>query len=387
MEEFGAFRGNMYTTLLWGVDYMRRILSVLVVVVIILAGTGCRGNDSALKYILPVSVTRNNVQITVDPRVELMSIVQYLSSYNELMTTADFKYRSDVDSHFAGYRNHKAVTMYEEMVPLGFKYSTPANFALSLTDGLYLDESVNLSYHVEWGGGGEKNLKDFAAALRDFSKESNFHDFYVGHEDYYRDNVYRVSSLLGEWNYVTELQDYYGMEYQSFNIIPVPLYGGGGGFGPHVERDDRIDIYSILVAFDEEMRGEVPVYGNDYIFKLLQRHEFSHSFVNRITDMYLDEVMELEHLLAPIQAEMDKLNYGSWVTCLNEHIVRAVTVRLAYSDSRSEGSRALARELDSGFVYTRLLVDALAEYENNREAYPDFISFYPRLLETLEINN
>lgn len=361
---------------------MKKILCMFAVV-IILFGAGCTGNTTTLKYILPVSAIRNDVHITVDPRVELVSIVQYLSSYNELMTSADFRYRSDVDVYFSEFREHRAVTMYEEMVPLGFKYSTPANFALSLTDGLYLDEAVQLSYHVEWGGGGVNNLKDFAAALRDFSAESNFHDFYVAHEDYYRDNVYWVSSLLGDWDYVTELQDYYGMEYNSFNIIPVPLYGGGGGYGPHVQRKEEIDIYSILVAFDEDMQGEVPVYGNANVFKLLLRHEFSHSFVNRVTDMYLDEVMGYEFLLAPIQAEMDALNYGSWITCLNEHVVRAVTVRLAYSDGGAEGRKALAREREAGFIYTDELVDALVEYENNRKQYPDFSSFYPRLLQAL----
>ena len=169
----------------------------------------------------------------------------------------------------------------------------------------------------------------------------------------------------------------------SFNIIPVPLCGGGGGYGPHVEQEDRIDIYSILISFDKESRGNVPIYGNEAIFKLLLRHEFSHSFVNRITDMYLEEVMKYQHLLDPIREEMDALNYGSWVTCLNEHIVRAVTVRLAISDSGPEGSRALARAQEAGFIYTDELADALVEYENNREQYPDFISFYPRLLEVL----
>lgn len=361
---------------------MKRIAWLLLLISLVLVGVGC-DRDSALPYILPVEMVRNDIRITVDPRVELVSIVQYLSRHGEMITTADFSYRTDVDEHFGKYRNHEAVTMYESMVEAGFRFSSPANFALGLTDGLYMDESVKIPYHVLWGGGGEEQLKKFAKALRDFSRESNFHDFYLSHEDYYRENVYRVANLVGEWNYVAELKDYYGMEYNSFNIIPVPLYGGGGGYGPHVEREDRIDIYSILISFDKESRGNVPIYGNEAIFKLLLRHEFSHSFVNRITDMYLEEVMKYQHLLDPIREEMDALNYGSWVTCLNEHIVRAVTVRLAFSDSGPEGRRALARELEAGFIYTDELADALVEYENNREQYPDFISFYPRLLEVL----
>jgi hypothetical protein len=328
-------------------------------------------------------MVRNNVHITIDPRVELISIVQYLSDYDELITTAAFAYRADVDEYFADFRRHEAVAMYEDMVANGFRYSVPANFALSLTPDLHIDGSVQLSYHVRWGGGGEKKLAEFAAALRDFSRCSNFHD---SHEEYYLKNINKVAALLGKHDYATELTNYYGMEYASFNILPVPLYGGGAGFGPYVERKGRVDIYSILCPFDQQMSGEVPYYGSSFTFKSLQRHEFSHSFVNPTTEMFLEEVMKCEYLFEPIQEEMDKLNYGSWITCLNEHIVRAVNIRLAYSDSRREGNQALARELEAGFMYTKVFVRTLEEYENNRDIYPDFISFYPKLLEALAIN-
>lgn len=361
---------------------MKRIAWLLVLILVIVAGAGCTGN-SALPYIMPVETVRNGIRITVDPRVELVSIVQYLSNYDELITTADFSYRTDVDEYFGKYRDHEAIKLYESMVETGFMFSTPATFALGLTDGLYMDDGVKLQSHVLWGGGGEEQLKKFARALRDFSRKTDFYNFYVSHEDYYWDNILRVANLVGDWDYIAEIQDYYGMEYNSFNVIPVPLYGGGGGYGPHVERESGIDIYSILISFDEQSQGDIPLYGNKAVFKLLLRHEFSHSFVNRVTDMYLDEVMKYQYLLDPIREEMDALNYGSWVACLNEHIVRAVTVRLAFSDSNYEGRRALARELEDGFIYTDELADALVEYEKNRDIYPDFISFYPRLLEVL----
>ncbi|HOC05710.1 MAG TPA: DUF4932 domain-containing protein [Bacillota bacterium] len=354
----------------------------LLLLLMIFTLAACLERDT-LPYIPPVTKLSNNIKITVDPRVELIAIVQYLSQYNQLMTAAEFSYRSDVDTYFHQYRNHEAVTMYDKMTKTGFIFSTPATFALGLTDSLYLDDSVHIADHVVTGGGGKEQLKQFARALREFCRDSKYANFFNAHEDYYRDNLLQVAAILGETDYITELQDYYGMEYQSFTIIPVPLYGGGGGFGPNIERMDRVDAYCILLPFDDETSGDVPVYGNKDVLKLLLRHEFSHSFVNRITNMHMDEVAQYEHLLAPIREEMEDLNYGTWVTCLNEHIVRAVTVRLAYADSPREGSKALDRELSEGFIYTKVLAEALKEYEDNRDTYPDFISFYPRLLEAL----
>lgn len=358
------------------------LLLLVLLLLMTLTLAACLDRDT-LPYIPPVTKLSNNINITVDPRVELVAIVQYLSQYDQLMTEAEFSYRSDVDKYFYQYRNHEAVTMYDKMTKTGFIFSTPAAFALGLTDSLYIDDSVKLADHVVYGGGGKEQLKQFAAALRKFSRDSNFANFFNAHEDYYRENLLQVAATLGETDYITELQDYFGFEYQSFTVIPVPLYGGGGGFGPNVEREGRVEAYCILIPFDDETKGDVPLYGNKDVLKLLLRHEFSHSYVNRITNMYLDEVMKYEHLLAPIKEEMENLNYGTWVTCLNEHIVRAVTVRLAYADSPREGSKALDRELSEDFIYTKVLAEALKEYEDNRDTYPDFISFYPKLLEAL----
>ena len=108
---------------------MKRIAWLLLLISLVLVGVGC-DRDSALPYILPVEMVRNDIRITVDPRVELVSIVQYLSRHGEMITTADFSYRTDVDEHFGKYRNHEAVTMYESMVEAGFRFSSPANFAL-----------------------------------------------------------------------------------------------------------------------------------------------------------------------------------------------------------------------------------------------------------------
>ena len=122
---------------------------------------GCMPGTGYFALHPPVTKLSNNIKITVDPRVELIAIVQYLSQYNQLMTAAEFSYRSDVDTYFHQYRNHEAVTMYDKMTKTGFIFSTPATFALGLTDSLYLDDSVHIADHVVTGGGG-RAIKQFA---------------------------------------------------------------------------------------------------------------------------------------------------------------------------------------------------------------------------------
>ena len=80
-----------------------------------------------------------------------------------------------------------------------------------------------------------------------------------------------------------------------------------------------------LTSLDDETSGDVPVYGNKDVLKLLLRHELPQLCQQNNRNMHMDEVAQYEHLLAPIREEMEDLNYGTWVTCLNEHIVWAVT--------------------------------------------------------------
>ena len=81
---------------------------------------------------------------------------------------------------------------------------------------------------------------------------------------------------------------------------------------------------------------------------------------------------------------MQSLSYGEWPICLNEHLVRAVTIRLAYLDNKEAGKQALKEEERKGFIYIDCLTDRLIEYENNRDRYPTFESFYDVLIGELD---
>jgi hypothetical protein len=78
---------------------------------------------------------------------------------------------------------------------------------------------------------------------------------------------------------------------------------------------------------------------------------------------------------------MKKQAYGDWQTCVNEHIVRAVTTRLAYREiGREAGEQALQSEKRKGFFYVEALCRRLEQYENQRAKYHTFVDFYPELI-------
>jgi len=125
----------------------------------------------------------------------------------------------------------------------------------------------------------------------------------------------------------------------------------------------------------------LPHFGTVEGFRHLAWHEFSHSFVNPTTDKFREQVAQYESLYEPISAKMKRQAYGNWVICVNEHIVRAVTTRLAYREIGKEaGKEALRNEKRKSFVYVEALCKRLEQYENQREKYPTFVDFYPELI-------
>lgn len=94
-----------------------------------------------------------------------------------------------------------------------------------------------------------------------------------------------------------------------------------------------------------------------------------------------DQIELYSDLYTPIERQMRRQAYDNWQTAVNEHLIRAITVRLmARVLGPEDGQRALKTERQRGFLYIDALVDRLVEYEANRDRYPTFESFFPRLV-------
>ncbi len=79
---------------------------------------------------------------------------------------------------------------------------------------------------------------------------------------------------------------------------------------------------------------------------------------------------------------MTRYGYGTWEITVKEHIVRAVTFRIATHElGEVEGDAFLKRELEWGFAYMDWFVKRLKRFETQRDCYPTFRDFYPQLIQ------
>ncbi|MDF2544165.1 MAG: hypothetical protein K0S47_3883 [Herbinix sp.] len=323
-----------------------------------------------------------SLNLMVDPRIELLSAVQLISDYNRL-TNLNFSYYNEMEEYFRDYKNHAVVKKFKSMRDIGYSYDAPPTSMLYLSNPPALEQKIDFDTNLMNRAGNERNLISFIQNLRDFTMDSDFKGFYEQNYPFYQSIVDTVYDNIKDMDITKALDDYYGMKVNSYNIILAPMLHSGG-YGPRIKRENGLyDVYGILgpVNTSNGQNGQIlPDFSVETI-RYLAWHEFSHSFVNPTTEKYIDEINQYSDLYTYISSFMEAQSYPQWEICVNEHIVRAVTTRLTYLYEGDEaGDRALGYEKSQGFYYIEALCDSLKIYEENRDKYPTFESYYPELV-------
>jgi hypothetical protein len=317
------------------------------------------------------------INIRVDPRIELLAVVQLLGKY-DLINTFEFPYKHDINKHFSAYKGHPAVNEFTGMRAQGFSFDAPPTAVLHLSNPPELNINPPFTDYLIQRAGGKEKLERFIRNLRDFARKTRFKAFFKSHHRTYSQMVERVKKKLEGVDYIGILEKYYGMKQRSYNIILVPLFRGN--YGPRVKhKDGNFDIFNIVSPLG--IKNGLPEFGTVKYFEHLAWHEFSHSFVNPIQLQYQQQIDSCSSLFTPIANKMKQQAYDDWRITVNEHIVRAVTTRLNYiTKGKETGDQALRNEKLRGFLYVEPLCKKLEIYEAKRDKYSKFTDFYPELI-------
>lgn len=347
--------------------------------------------DNTNALIDPIIKTNNSFNVTIDPRLELLSALQYLGDYNEnfnIMTDYDFSYKNSLESYIRSYRNHEAANVFEKgslkyIGEMSFWYEFPPMAVLCMTEDFKLRNDVVVPEELIKRMGDIEELERFYENLKRFYHDTGFNKFLNDNRDFY---INLLGNTFGKIenrdSIVDDLEKYYGESRRSYNLILVPLlYSGGYSFT--LDTNEGLEAYSIIGP--NQSINDFTDFTSYDDFETLLYNEFGYSFTQRIIDLYWDESRVYSKLFEPIREEMESYGYKDWYTCLNEHIIRAITTRLVYSDNQKIMEEKIAYHREQGFIYIDSLVEKLEEYENDRKKYSDFEIFYPELLKALDI--
>lgn len=321
----------------------------------------------------------SSLDVRVDSRIELLSVVQSLSGY-KLITQKDSLYRRNLIQYFAPYKSHPAVKLFGEM-SVDFNYDAPPTAMLHLSEPPDLDLQLPFTENLEQRAGGKEQLTQFIHLLRDFAHETRFMFWLEINQPIFLPMVNRVSRQIQTCNVVNAAEQYFGLRQHSYSVILTPLLANNA-FGLSIASpDNTCDVCVIIGTTEVAITGIVFSFGLSVSCSLLW-HEVGHSFVNPITAKFLEEIQRYQGLYEPIAKRMSRLAYPSWEICVNEHIVRAVSSRLTHQEyGNVRGQLSLLVEKMRGFRYVDALCTRLKKYESQRDQYPTFGDFYPQLID------
>lgn len=331
-------------------------------------------NNEGTTY-LSNEVDINGLIFKIDPRIELLYVVGYVGGY-PFMNGLDIRYREEVENYFSKYQGHEVISFWKEIGPKGFTIDGPVFLVIRQTKDLNKREKIPVG--LSGSAGGERDHDKFIRLLKDFGEKSNFKSFFNSHRDFYSLILKNIEFNFGDYQEISRLENYFGYKQNSYTVIINLL--GSGNFGPRVKTPSGLEIYCVMEP--QSKCGNIPGFDNFRMFDDLLWHEFSHSYVNPLVDEYQEEISKYSHLYDPIKSSMRSQAYPDWHVTVKEHIVRAVTIRLA-ADKYGEELASLSNfrlEMGKRFIYVKPLCEKLKGYEANRDKYHSFKEFFPELI-------
>ena len=175
---------------------------------------------------------------------------------------------------------------------------------------------------------------------------------------------------------------FYGKKQKSYNIVLVSLYNFVGFGNSLLCSNDQRELYNIMGP--KAVMNNVSFFGEEVYLKYMILHEFSHPFVNPLTEQYWDYIKEYSENYESVPEVARKNVCGDWQECVNEFIIRAITTQLAYNESEETGLQSYEKEKSRGISYLDSMIKIIIFYQSNRDTYHTLKSYYPNILEVFK---
>lgn len=260
---------------------------------------------------------RISVAVTVDPRIELFSIIFRLAGNTEYNQCKIPKYDKDIKKTFHSYEEHAAVKYAKEIRnKYGVSYDAPMSLAVYLSDV----NSLNLLVPLEprppkldsrWK---PEETKEFLQKAKLFVQDSDFLTFFNEHKQLYKKASEKFQKMLEENANLQWFDEYFAIDSTlMFNIV-LGMANGPHNYGPSAIIGDTEYCYSIIGARRTDLFGN-PVFNAGFVCTVI--HELGHSYVNPIVQRNFSKLKPAGEVLFPkVESKMKK--NGLWKLADND---------------------------------------------------------------------
>lgn len=317
--------------------------------------------------------------ISVDPRLELLAVIQYLSGSK--MVSKAGPYAEAIELWFGEHKDHPIMQRLRDIEECGYVYDLPVSSFLRFEDLSFsrtyrkwepCSEAMNLSRLecVTQAG----TMDDFYSMLGQFALETDFAGFFASQRPYLQKRVDDAIHAFSQHpDLIAHMVEWYGYSHASYNLAISPLVKGG--YGPALMDDEGgIHAYCITNIDCSKFTDKDLIGLSSWFF-----HEFSHSFVNPLVDQYWSLFESGGELYEIIQDKMYHA-YSSWWVVVAEHLVRVNDYHLSELYFNKEFDGVLQGEIDSGFLFIRAAYEAILQYEGeHKQKGTNYAEYFPAI--------
>jgi hypothetical protein len=325
---------------------------------------------------------KKEMQIKVNPTIELFSLIHHLDGDNQYNEGLLPEYLAEVDHCFSPFKDHPAVK-FAQNYRTQHQINGDAPMALAVTIGPppVLEPRIDLShlpknFDPRW----DPNLiRDYLEQARSFAVDSRFMEFHNQHKHFHESAIANLKEMLTKEHFFQWYHDFFGYYPDHFTVY-IGLLNGSCNYGYSLTLPEgQTESVSILGARRPDSNG-APTYPKSWFLPVII-HEFCHSYINPLIISQPEVFKELgESLLVSHRDQMIQKGYNVWNVILNEYMVRACTIRfLIQYEGQRTATQWMERDKKGGFLAIEGLVKLLEEYEKKRNKYPDIKSFLPQV--------
>jgi len=306
----------------------------------------------------------DRIEVEVDPRVELVSIVCRLAGLTEYNQAPDSPWLQAVDAQFGPHKDHPAVKETKKLKKkYGIAYDAPISLALHLDRDTWRPRvpltPLPRRLDDRWDA---KTAERYAEHLRQFASDSHFDDFL----DRQAEDLDVIEARYRRWMAKHEVIDWFdelfGPAQEATYTVHPGLIAGPNNYGTAVLLPDgSLEIRPVLGVGVVDERG-LPDISNDRPMVLV--HEVAHAYINPLFARHEDRVAEGgQAVFRKVASQMKATAYTTWQTVANESGVRATAVLYAKDHYGEEAiGTAAAGEIAAGFSWILPMTAALDGY-------------------------
>jgi Domain of unknown function (DUF4932)/WD40-like Beta Propeller Repeat len=327
------------------------------------------------------------VETKTDPRLELLRIVYYLATkenLNEDLLPLPTQYLNDLNEFFKKAQNHEAISAYKNVK--SYQGDFPTRYAIYLDYNFYQTKPLSQRDSLDLIELGIPNTTKFFKSLHSFAKESNIKEFMKGHRKVYRDMLVTVSDSLLKKDWIGMTQRFFGdVSPKKWTIVFDEL---------NSETDfsfmnDSLSSKNIAVAYaflnTTVPRATLSKKATLPLVLTLNDEKatifFRESARNYTYASFKKQIEKLAPKKAIFSSSKDKAA-EDWKLKFQETTNRAIAAVLVKTYiNPTLGNDEIERQTNNGYPYIRDIANLIEnEYLPNRTQYKDFNSFYKRLI-------